>query len=114
MNHDEPDDSFITCSQHLIIMMFSNSLKDASCTLRDLDSTSPLEQVRSLRVIYALAGDLIYLPFGTLICEKPCGSLNVALRVQSMMAAAHHTWHARLLAVLHPRCGEIRCETCDL
>ena len=79
--------------------------QDASCALRDLHEESPLSEVRSLRIAYCLPGDLVYVPFGSLICEKSCGtSHNIAARVFSCLVTAHHHWHSKLMSYAYPRC----------
>lgn len=39
----------------------------------------------SFRFVYTIPGDIIYLPFGAIVCEKACGANNVSMRVPSMI-----------------------------
>ena len=37
-----------------------------------------------------IAGDCLYLPHGSLVCEKATGSHNTSIRVASMLVRKHH------------------------
>ena len=52
--------------------------QDVSAEFRDLDDTDPniLEKLDSLRVTYVIAGDILYIPYASIVCEKACGNTN--------------------------------------
>ena len=65
--------------------------QDVSAEFRDLDDTDPniLEKLDSLRVTYVIAGDILYIPYASIVCEKACGNTNsTSLRVMSCMMNA--------------------------
>jgi len=65
--------------------------QDVSADFRDLDDTDPniFEKLGSLRVTYVIAGDILYIPYASIVCEKACGNANsISLRVMSCMMHA--------------------------
>ena len=71
----------------------------AACeTLRDLDDSGALAGLPSLRVTYIIPGDIMYVPFASLICEKTLGTGNsIALRVSTCLVSTHQALQAQYM-----------------
>ena len=67
---------------------FTQAIQSAAAQLRDLDEEScNQDRVPSLRVSYIIPGDIFYLPFSSLVCEKSLG-MSISLRLVSCFAHA--------------------------
>ena len=67
---------------------FGHSIQLAGAKLRDLDEEScDPDRLPSLRVSYVIPGDIFYLPFTSIVCEKSLG-MSVSLRLVSCFVQA--------------------------
>ena len=53
--------------------------------------------LRSLRIMYVVPGDVVFIPFGTLICEKVLGGQCMALRVPMALFSSKHMFAAQMM-----------------
>lgn len=64
----------------------------------------------SLRMTYVTPGDLMYLPYGSLVCEKALGAHNVALRASMTLISPAQTQTAQFLkAAAAPGTQSVGC-----
>lgn len=59
-------------------------------------------QLASFRYLYVIAGDCLYLPHGSLVCEKATGSHNTSIRVASMLVTKHHRMALDFMKTVYP------------
>ena len=58
-------------------------------------------QLASFRYLYVIAGDCLYLPHGSLVCEKATGSHNTSIRVASMLVRKHHQMALDFMKIMY-------------
>lgn len=75
------------------------TVQAGTTTLRTLDDKESeiLSTLPSLRVTYVIPGDLVYIPYASLICEKACGGHAVSLRVASCLMTAEQQEATRFM-----------------
>ena len=67
-------------------------------TLRDLDDSGALASLPSLRVTYIIPGDIMCIPFASLICEKTLGTGNsISLRVSTCLISTSQALQAQYM-----------------
>lgn len=59
-----------------------NHTQDSATAMLTLPiATLSEETLKTLRLTYVLPGDIFYIPYGSMVCEKALGEHNFALRV---------------------------------
>ena len=77
-------------------------IQQASANLRDLDAEAcHQDRVPSLRISYIIPGDLFYIPFFSLVCEKSLG-MNISFRVVSCLVDVYMKQKVQLLLRVWP------------
>lgn len=67
---------------------FAHAMQSAAGKLRDLDEEAcDQDRLPSLRVSYIIPGDIFYLPFTSIVCEKSLG-MSISLRLVSCFVQA--------------------------
>lgn len=81
--------------------------QDVSTYLADLNSETLNSlanegRLASFRFVYAIPGDIIYLPFGSIVCEKACGANNVSMRTPSMIFTPGSRDAVKFMCAVYP------------
>ena len=86
-------------------------LQDLNCdTLQSLAAEGMLS---SFRFSYIIAGDIVYMPHGIIVCEKAVGANNVSMRVPSMLCTKNDLLSLAFIRKVYPMClGEIKTMKC--
>lgn len=89
--------------------LMSHTFQEMTKFLQHLDAESLTTlgkegQLQSFRYLYVIAGDVVYLPPGTIVCEKAMGTNSTGIRVVSMLHSEAHLAHLSFMASVYPTC----------
>lgn len=59
-------------------------------------------KMMSFRFSYIVPGDIVYIPYGSMVCEKAVGMNNVAMRVPSLIMSEYSEMGMQFMSRLYP------------